>query len=186
MVGKPGATAVAPTDVQVQGWLAYRNRRKEAGASLWAIAGELASPPSTGFCQATIYYYLSPAAREKDRQCRRRRRRAREQPDTAYQRRYRRITRPRSQERILRDLYARANTLTLNEIADALPSLTLIGGVRFQPQTIERRLLEGYLEHQAKGRIRGPPPYLALIDPATRTWYFGNDPPPSERTNSTR
>ena len=159
-------------------WAAkWANLRKD-GVSLDRACAEIAA--DFGCASTTVRTFLDPAygARERGRALRFYHRR---QSKRRYERAYRRVTRPMSQERILHDLYARTDTLTLNEITEALTALPLVEGVRFQPPTIERRLLEGYLDHQAKGRIRGPPPYLVLVDPATRSWYFGNDPPASDR-----
>jgi len=156
-------------------WLTEWNDLAARGFSLEAACAMISR--HNGCHRTTVRRYLDPAYGTQNL-ISSRRRYARKKAERIYQRSYRRITRPRTQQRILNSLYVHVDTLTLNEIAEALPALPLIGGVHFQPPTIERRLLEGHLDHQAKGRIRGPLPYLALVDPATRTWYFGNDPPP--------
>lgn len=113
------------------------------------------------------------AKRKKKRQESRRRRTEDGEEVRRYERAYHRLTRPNSQTKILAALFSDAESvsgMTLNEIVEALPRVSHTEGVRFQPATIETRLLHAYIERQKAGMIRGPP-WLSYDD-KTDDWMY--------------
>jgi hypothetical protein len=163
----------AVLEAVVREWEDYRRYRQTQGVSLWRAAAELAS--CTGYQTRTVYLYLNPEARARERIRNReccRRLAARATRRRTYFRNYRRFSRhperylpgaiPDSEEA---DLEAMAN-----RIADDCE------GIRFPLKTIDR-VLRQYQAAQRQGRIRGPP---WLHEVGNGVWRYSDDQPSND------
>jgi len=175
-----GMKPTVPEDT-LQRWCEYRARRLSEGASLWRIAKELSDSWATG----TIYRYLNPPARARDRQLRRQsyqrrkqrdperqreqreysRRRREERGDRvrAYERAYRRLTRPSSLAKYLAQVFAERDCLDFHDLLSGMRALT---EQRWKTETIEKAL-RSYMTYQT--RSEAGKRYLAVRD---GEWYY--------------
>ena len=156
----------------LKNWLAYRDQRlSENGVSLQRVSEELAREHGCGWM--AVRQCLDPSLRQRQRRSNRlaqRRRYARVKYERLYNRNYHRLTRQRSQAKLLHQVFSDTSdgTLVLPEVVERLPSL--LEGVQFKRRTIEKGLLRPYAEGQRANRIRGPP---YLLEIRQDVWYYG-------------
>lgn len=141
-----------------QAWLQEWNRVRKNGTSLRQVAMRLSE--EYGFSLGTIRYHLDPAYREREQASHRvsaRKSYRRKQDEQRYNRNYHRLTRPRSQERLIDNLFDEHpdEVMTLRRVTEAIRPF--VEGVRFREQTVELRFLQPIIQGQRIGRIRGPP-----------------------------
>lgn len=86
-----------------------------------------------------------------------------------YKRSYYKMRSPDARQRLLGMIFAERDSLTLEQIAKALPEY--VDGIRFRPKTVEKWLLHAHLDWQGKALGERAPPQLARLTDGS--WTYG-------------